>query len=45
VNVGIYDQMLADLADYLERHRLEDINQVVATLSYPASGPASGAGE
>jgi dihydroorotate dehydrogenase (NAD+) catalytic subunit len=41
VNVGIYDQMLADLGDYLERHRLTDINQVVGTLSYPASGPAS----
>ena len=40
VNVGIYDQMLADLGDYLERHRLKDINEVVATLSYPDSGPA-----
>ncbi len=45
VNIGIYDQILADLGDYLERHRLTDINQVVGTLSYPASGPASGAGE
>jgi dihydroorotate dehydrogenase (NAD+) catalytic subunit len=40
VNVGIYDQMLADLADYLERHGRKDINEVVATLSYPDSGPA-----
>jgi dihydroorotate dehydrogenase (NAD+) catalytic subunit len=40
VNVGIYDQMLADLADYLERHGRQDINEVVATLSYPDSGPA-----
>jgi dihydroorotate dehydrogenase (NAD+) catalytic subunit len=39
VNVGIYDQMLADLADYLERHGRQDINEVVATLSYPDSGP------
>ena len=45
VNIGIYDQMLKDLGDYLERHRLTDINQVVGTLSYPASGPASGASE
>jgi dihydroorotate dehydrogenase (NAD+) catalytic subunit len=40
VNVGIYDQMLADLAHYLERHGRKDINEVVATLSYPDPGPA-----
>ncbi len=45
VDVGIYDQMLTDFGDYLERHRLDDINQVVGTLSYPDSGPASKASE
>ncbi len=38
VNVGIYDQMLADLAAYLERHGRKDINEVVATLTYPEGG-------
>jgi dihydroorotate dehydrogenase (NAD+) catalytic subunit len=40
VNVGIYDRILADLGHYLERHGRTDINEVVATLSYPDSAPA-----
>jgi dihydroorotate dehydrogenase (NAD+) catalytic subunit len=40
VSLGIYDQMLAGLADYLERHGRKDINEVVGTLSYPDPGEA-----
>lgn len=35
VDPGIYERILADLAAYLERHGLEDINQLVGTLEYP----------
>jgi dihydroorotate dehydrogenase (NAD+) catalytic subunit len=35
VDPGLYDRMLEDLAEYLERHGLADVNQVVGTLQYP----------
>ena len=35
VDPGVYDRVLDDLAAYLERYRLEDVNQVVGTLQYP----------
>jgi dihydroorotate dehydrogenase (NAD+) catalytic subunit len=35
VDPGIYDRVLAELAAYLERHRLDDVNSVVGTLEYP----------
>ncbi len=35
VDPGLYDRMLEDLAEYLERHGLADVNQIVGTLQYP----------
>jgi dihydroorotate dehydrogenase (NAD+) catalytic subunit len=35
IDPGIYDRILAELLGYLERHGLEDVNQVVGTLQYP----------
>jgi dihydroorotate dehydrogenase (NAD+) catalytic subunit len=35
VDPGLYDRILDELRGYLERHRLEDVNQVVGTLQYP----------
>jgi dihydroorotate dehydrogenase (NAD+) catalytic subunit len=35
VDPGLYDRILGELADYLGRHGLEDVNQVVGTLQYP----------
>ncbi len=35
VDPGLYDRMLEDLGEYLERHGLADVNQVVGTLEYP----------
>jgi dihydroorotate dehydrogenase (NAD+) catalytic subunit len=35
VDPGIYDRILDELIAYLERHGLEDVNQVVGTLQYP----------
>jgi dihydroorotate dehydrogenase (NAD+) catalytic subunit len=35
VDPGLYDRMLMDLAEYLERHGLADVNEVVGTLQYP----------
>jgi dihydroorotate dehydrogenase (NAD+) catalytic subunit len=35
VDPGLYDRMLEDLGEYLERHGLADVNQVVGTLQYP----------
>ena len=37
VDPGLYDRMLEDLAEYLERHGLADVNQVVGTLQYPST--------
>jgi dihydroorotate dehydrogenase (NAD+) catalytic subunit len=35
VDPGVYERVLAGLADYLRRHRLDDVNRVVGTLRYP----------
>ena len=35
VDPGLYDRILDELLGYLERHGLEDVNQVVGTLQYP----------
>jgi dihydroorotate dehydrogenase (NAD+) catalytic subunit len=35
VDPGVYERILRDLAAYLERHGLDDVNQVVGTLEYP----------
>jgi dihydroorotate dehydrogenase (NAD+) catalytic subunit len=35
VDPGIYPRILAGLSEYLERHGLADINDVVGTLEYP----------
>jgi len=40
VNPGIYDTIRAGLEDYLARHGLTDINDVVGTLAYPGLPPA-----
>lgn len=44
VDTGVYDSILAGLRDYLERHRVDDINALVGTLDYP-SGPDACEGE
>jgi dihydroorotate dehydrogenase (NAD+) catalytic subunit len=45
VDPGVYQRILAGLRDYLERHRLADINSVVGTLDFPGHGPKTGAPE
>jgi dihydroorotate dehydrogenase (NAD+) catalytic subunit len=35
VDLGVYARILSDLTAYLERHRLDDVNQIVGTLDYP----------
>jgi dihydroorotate dehydrogenase (NAD+) catalytic subunit len=35
VDPGLYDRMLDELGEYLKRHGLADVNQVVGTLQYP----------
>ena len=35
VDPGVHERILADLAAYLERHGLDDVNAVVGTLDYP----------
>jgi dihydroorotate dehydrogenase (NAD+) catalytic subunit len=42
VDVSLYDRMLVELREYLERHRLDDVNAVVGTLQYPDAPRAAG---
>ena len=35
VDPGLYERVLAELREYLERHHLPDINEVVGTLEFP----------
>jgi len=35
VDPGLYERVLADLRAYLERHHLQDVNEVVGTLEFP----------
>ncbi len=45
VDPGVYERVLAGLTDYLTRHNLSDINQVVGTLAYPGDQPTREAGK
>jgi dihydroorotate dehydrogenase (NAD+) catalytic subunit len=45
VDPGVYERILADLRDYLERHGLADINAVVGTLTFPNDRPPLGVRE
>jgi len=35
VDPGLYERVLAELRAYLERHHLQDVNEVVGTLEFP----------
>ena len=35
VDPGLYERLLAELAAYLERQGLDDVNRVVGTLEFP----------
>jgi dihydroorotate dehydrogenase (NAD+) catalytic subunit len=35
VDLGVHDRIRSGLEDYLRRHSLDDINQVIGTLQYP----------
>jgi dihydroorotate dehydrogenase (NAD+) catalytic subunit len=43
VDLSVYERMLVELREYLERHGLDDVNAVVGTLVYP-DAPAASAG-
>ncbi len=45
VDPGVYQRILADLAAYLERHGIDDINRLVGTLEYDAKLSRSAGGE
>ena len=38
VDPGLYHRVLDELRGYLERHRLDDVGDVVGTLEYPGDG-------
>jgi dihydroorotate dehydrogenase (NAD+) catalytic subunit len=40
VDPGLYERLVAELAAYLERHGLDDVNRVVGTLDFPDRGTA-----
>ena len=40
VDPGVYDRVLAGLREYLERHHIADINEIVGTVQFPESRPA-----
>jgi dihydroorotate dehydrogenase (NAD+) catalytic subunit len=40
VDPGVYERILAGLKEYMQRHRIDDINEIVGTLDYP--GDAEG---
>jgi len=40
VDPGVYDRVLAGLREYLERHHIADINELVGTVQFPESRPA-----
>jgi dihydroorotate dehydrogenase (NAD+) catalytic subunit len=42
VDPGVYERILSELRDYLERHGLKDINAVVGALTFPGQSPAIG---
>jgi dihydroorotate dehydrogenase (NAD+) catalytic subunit len=43
VDPGVYERVLAGLDAYLERHGIEDINELVGTLDFPAREPETSA--
>ena len=45
VDPGVYERILSGLRDYLARHGLTDINQLVGTLQYPGDAPRGEARE
>ena len=45
VDPGIYERVLSDLRDYMERHGLRDINSVVGGLTFPNDPPPLGVRE
>jgi dihydroorotate dehydrogenase (NAD+) catalytic subunit len=45
VDPGIYERILSDLRDYMERHGLRDINSVVGGLTFPNDPPPLGVRE
>ncbi len=45
VDPGLYERLLAELRDYLERQGLDDVNRVVGTLEFPVRGALGKEGE
>ena len=45
VDPGLYERLVAELAAYLERHGLEDVNRVVGTLDFPGRAVTHEEGE
>jgi dihydroorotate dehydrogenase (NAD+) catalytic subunit len=45
VDPGVYARILSELADYLERHGLRDINALVGALTFPQDPPPLGVRE
>jgi dihydroorotate dehydrogenase (NAD+) catalytic subunit len=45
VDPGVYERILAELRDYMERHGLRDINAVVGALTLPNDPPPLGVRE
>jgi dihydroorotate dehydrogenase (NAD+) catalytic subunit len=42
VDPGVYDRILTGLREYMQRHGLESLNDVVGTLAYPGDAPPCG---
>lgn len=42
---AVYDRVLTDLQDYLQRHQIADINELVGTLQVPGAGPVAAGSE
>jgi dihydroorotate dehydrogenase (NAD+) catalytic subunit len=45
VDPGLYERLVAELATYLERHGLDDVNRVVGTLDFPGRAVTPKEGE
>jgi dihydroorotate dehydrogenase (NAD+) catalytic subunit len=45
VDPGLYERLVAELATYLERHGLDDVNRVVGTLDFPGRAVTHKEGE
>jgi dihydroorotate dehydrogenase (NAD+) catalytic subunit len=42
VDPGVYDRILTGLREYMQRHGLENLGDVVGTLAYPGDAPSCG---